>query len=232
MKRPRAEAGRPAAKGTAGTAGREKNAGKSARPPAKKYPAASYRDIALDRLLVCAAKRVLDAGEECTFERLVCECYTLFPESFGFQRYPRWPDALRVDGTRRRCHAGLGWLEGSTKEGFRLTPSGSAVARETEARLETGGAPRGPRVSRRARDRYEAVLQNIRNSPEYLRFAGGETAISTSRLRSFLGGTLETPRRILVQNLNLYYEAARVYDEQAVIPFLDLCRKELRKIRD
>jgi len=186
----------------------------------------------MDRLLVCAAKRILDAGEDCAFERLVCECYTLFPGTFGFQRYPRWPDALRVDRARRRCHGELGWLEGSTKEGFRLTPSGKAVAREVEARLDTGRAPRGPRVSRKARDRYEAVLQYIRNSPEFLRFSRGEGNISSSRLRSFLGGTLETPKRILRQNLNLYLEASRIYDEPSVVPFLDLCGKELKKIKD
>ena len=197
-----------------------------------KYAAASYRNISIDRLLVCAAKWILDAREECTFERLVCECYTLFPERFRFQRYPKWPDAVRIDGACRRCRTDQGWLAGNVKEGFRLTPSGRSIAGAIEAELETGRATESRKVPRRARERYEAILLYVKNSPGFLNFARGEGDISTSELRSFLGGTLETPKRILRQNLNLYLNAARIYEESSVVPFLNLCRRKLRNIKE
>jgi hypothetical protein len=60
------------------------------------YPSGSYEHISLDELVLFAVKRILDSGEDCTAERLVCECFTLFPKSFCLPRYPQWPDSART----------------------------------------------------------------------------------------------------------------------------------------
>ncbi len=59
-------------------------------------PAGSYENISVDELVLFAAKCILDSGEECTVERLVYECFTLFPKSFCLPRYPQWPDSTRT----------------------------------------------------------------------------------------------------------------------------------------
>jgi len=47
-----------------------------------------------------------------------------------------------------------------------------------------------------------------------------------------LGGTMETPKRILRQNLNLYLKAAITYREESLIPFLRLCETKLRTFKE
>jgi hypothetical protein len=199
----------------------------------KKYPAAVYKNMTLDHLLVFAVRRVLSQREACTFERLVCECYRLFPDKFAFQRYPEWPDAARIDKAWRRCRADKGWLAGSVKEGFRLTRSGEMAAAATQRALEGGAAPGVLRRPGKARERYEAILAYVRQAPEFRRYLEkGLESLSDSELRSFLGGTLETPKRILRHNLNQYSQAATIYRDDGVKPFLNLCRRRLRALKE
>jgi len=60
-------------------------------------PVDSYKHLGIDQLVVYSVKRIIDNSEECTFERLVYECFRLFPNKFGFLRYPNWPDAARIN---------------------------------------------------------------------------------------------------------------------------------------
>ena len=71
-----------------------------------------YKNYGIDQLVVYAVKRILDANEECTFERLVYECFTLFPEKFEFKRYPEWPDSARITKAWLRCRTDKGWIAG------------------------------------------------------------------------------------------------------------------------
>ena len=102
------------------------------------YESKKYINIGIDLLIVYAAKRILDGGEECTFERLVYECFTLFPNKFGFKRYPEWPDSARINKAWLRCRTDKGWLAGTVKEGFRITPSGEMIARQTDGKTIEG----------------------------------------------------------------------------------------------
>ncbi|MEO0141187.1 MAG: hypothetical protein ABIM88_06565, partial [candidate division WOR-3 bacterium] len=55
-------------------------------------PFERYKDIGLNQLVVYCVGRILANGEECTLERLIYECFTLFPKKFGLRKYPQWPD--------------------------------------------------------------------------------------------------------------------------------------------
>ena len=49
-----------------------------------------------DLILFCIHS-VISNNEQCSFERLVKECFTLFPETLKFTRYPVWPDSRKLD---------------------------------------------------------------------------------------------------------------------------------------
>jgi len=195
------------------------------------YQVEVYKNYGIDQLVVYAVKRILDANEECTFERLVYECFTLFPEKFEFKRYPEWPDSSRITKSWLRCRTDKGWIAGTVKEGFRITSAGEIIAKKAKRDLSSGYTSKKIQPPKKSRERYEAVLAHIKKSPEFLKSVEIEGYdISLSELKSFLGGTLETPKRILRHNLNLYFQAAAIYNDSSVIPFLKRCKKKLEKI--
>jgi hypothetical protein len=192
-----------------------------------------YKNIGLDQLVVFSAARIIESNEECTFERLVYECFTLFPEVFGLLRYPDWPDSARINKSWLRCRTDKGWLAGSTKEGFRLTKKGEQIAKETQDNLKVKKRKSKPKKSTQARERYEAIIRYITNSVIYKKYLDENAdSISESEFITFLGGTLETPKRILRHNLNIYFDAVRVYSKKEILPFLEHCKKRLIRIRD
>jgi len=198
----------------------------------KKFDPEIYSKISIDKLLVYSVKSILDAGEECTFERLVYEAFTLFPKEFGFQRYPEWPDSARINKSWLRCRTDKGWIAGTTKEGFKLTRAGEIIAQKTERILGHDLSQRSKKNGK-TRERYEAVIDYIMNSLAYKKYeAGNYEEITFSDFVTFLGGTLETPRRILRHNLNLYFDAVRIYKRDELLPFLQFCKKEVIKMKD
>ena len=68
--------------------------------------------------------------EKCTFERLIKECFTLFPESFSFSKYPQWPDSLKLDRQLRTLRKRK-LITGDPKTSFSLTKLGKKIALET-----------------------------------------------------------------------------------------------------
>jgi len=197
-----------------------------------KYSFDSYKNIGIDQLVIYSAMRIISSGEECTFERLVYECFSLFPKKFEFQRYPKWPDSSRINKAWLRCRTDKGWLNGTVKKGFLLTLAGEIVAIETENELRTGRLRKKVVIPRKTRERYESILTYIKNSPEFKKFhLSSNEDLSVFDLKSFLGGTLETPKRILVHNLNLYFQASLLYKDDAVLPFLKKCKEKLKDIR-
>jgi len=67
--------------------------------------------------------------EKCTFERLIKECFTLFPKAFGFPQYPQWPDSLKLDRQLRTLRKRK-LITGDPKTSFSLTKIGQKIAVE------------------------------------------------------------------------------------------------------
>ena len=180
----------------------------------------------IDELLTYAVGQVTDAEEDCTFERLVYECFQLFPEQFRMQRYPDWPDSVRVNKTWLRCRTDRGWIVGSVQEGFRLTERGKRVTTKVARALGKENVPLPqPSEGGRARERYEAMLKYVRRQPTFQAYHASPASLelSDADLRVLLNGTLETPRRVLRQNLRAYQDAAQVYGDAEVSAFLNVC---------
>jgi len=67
--------------------------------------------------------------EKCDFERLIKECFTLFPETFSFSKYPQWPDSRKLDRPLRTLRQRK-LIKGDPKTSFSLTKTGQKMAIE------------------------------------------------------------------------------------------------------
>jgi hypothetical protein len=198
----------------------------------KKFRPEIYLKLSLDELTTYAVYCVLTNEEICTFERLVVECFHLFPEVFSLKRYPKYPDSARVDKSWLRCRTDKGWITGSVKESFRLSDAGLRIAKQTEQKLIAVQLRGRAREPAKVRGREEAVVKFIRNHPTYLRYIGkGESfQIAEHEFRQLLSCTMETPLRVLRQNLNQVIDALEAYRELELLAFIRLCARKMSPI--
>lgn len=191
---------------------------------AQSHSDVAYSAIGLDQLLTYAVDRVLSRGEDCTFEEIVRECFTTFPQRFGFERFPEWPDSTRVDKSWRRCRTDRGWIVGNVKTGFQITPAGEVVARQVGRQLRGGNGAKEP-VKGKARSREAAAVKYVRETTPFQRWTanGNEFIMRFPEFVALLNGTLETPRLVLRQNLQFYKQSAKAVSDEAVSSFLDDC---------
>jgi len=98
----------------------------------EKYLSFSVNDL----ILFCIHSVVLN-NEQCSFERLIKECFTLFPETIKFPRYPIWPDARKLDRPLRALRNEK-LIIGDPKNYFLLTKTGEQKANEVSKILRQG----------------------------------------------------------------------------------------------
>jgi hypothetical protein len=89
-----------------------------------------------DLILFCIHSVVL-SNEKCSFERLVKECFTLFPDTLKFERYPIWPDSRKLDRPLRFLRKEK-LIIGDPKNYFMLTKEGEKLATDIEKALRQG----------------------------------------------------------------------------------------------
>ncbi len=196
------------------------------------FPEASYRALGLDQLVVFCVDRILASGEECTFERLVCECFTLFPCKFALERYPQWPDSARVNKSWLRCRTDRKWIAGTVKTGFTMTPAGKRVAQQVSVELHQ--APRGTHAPAPAdRERWRAILNHIRRHSSFRTFLRDRTTFNPSieDVRDVLVTTDDTPTRAVKGNLAYFKQVAEAYRDSDISAFLDVCGQVLELAR-
>ena len=56
-----------------------------------------YKKAHIINLILFGINSVIENKEKCTFERLIKECFILFPQTFSFSQYPEWPDSRKLD---------------------------------------------------------------------------------------------------------------------------------------
>jgi len=95
----------------------------------KSFDEQLYKKAKITDLILFSINSVIENKEKCTFERLIKECFTLFPRAFGFSQYPQWPDSRKLDrplrGLRKRK-----LIKGDPKTFFVLTKAGQQIAEE------------------------------------------------------------------------------------------------------
>ena len=182
-----------------------------------------YTGVSLTKLTIFAISTIAENGEECAYERVVKECFTLFPKRFGFQRYPEWPDGTRVKIEILRCRD-KGWVTGNEKKGFQLTTMGRRVAEEVLQELQQG--PDKKLRPTQTRDRGDTVISYLRKSEPYRRYQEDKEnfTVTEEEFRGLLVSTFETPPKVLEQNLNYCFNLCEEYGEKELCEFLEKCR--------
>lgn len=184
-----------------------------------------YTSVSLTKLTIFAILKIAESGEECAYERVVKECFTLFPKRFGFQRYPEWPDGTRVKIEILRCRD-KGWVTGSEKKGFQHTSMGRRVADEVLKELQKGPSKKLPPTQ--TRDRGDTVLSYLKKSEPYRRYQENKEnfIITEEGFRRLIISTFETPPKVLEQNFNYCFDLCRKYGEKELCDFLEKCREQ------
>jgi len=197
----------------------------------RKYGEELYADIDIENLILFGMYLILAKGETCTFERIIAECFLQFPKVFAFKRYPQWPDSVKFDRPLRKLRE-KGLIVGTVKDHFSLTEFGRQKALETKRILEKVDIVKKKKgkksVGRSADDR---LIEYLKSSKSFRDFINDPTKLSISEpeFRNLLRCTLETPLRILKQNLEYYKKVAQSYNEKQLLDFLFLCEKQFIK---
>jgi hypothetical protein len=83
--------------------------------------------LSVNDLILFCIHSIIQNSEQCSFERLVKECFTLFPDTLKFSRYPIWPDSRKLDRPLRALRNEK-LIIGDPKTYFMLTKLGEEKA--------------------------------------------------------------------------------------------------------
>ena len=191
----------------------------------KQFDERIYSSISLTKLIILAINEIVSNREECAYERVVKECFTLFPKRFSFQRYPEWPDGTRVKIEILRCRDN-GWITGNEKNGFQITLLGKRAAQEVLKDLQEERVKK--QRTGQIRDRGDTIIKYLKESEPFRRFQQNKEDfnISEGEFRRLLVATFETPPRVLKQNLNYCLDICKQYGENELFEFLKQCEKQ------
>jgi len=194
---------------------------------ANTFPEEKYKEIPKENLIVFSIYSVTQNGEGCSFERLVKECFTSFPKAFGFSRYPQWPDSLKFDRPLRTLRE-RGWIIGGAKTLFSLTKFGEKIAKETEETL-TASILNKKTAQKSLRGADTNLVNFLKESLAFKKFLEDRKSFSITEmeLRGLLRCPLETPPRVLKQNLQYSKNLADDYNEKELFDFLEACEQFL-----
>lgn len=88
-----------------------------------------YKKVSLHNLILFSIYSISSKKEKCTYERLVKECFSLFPASFSFSGIKKWPDSRKLDRSLRTLRRQK-LLIGDPKAVFSLTKAGRKIAED------------------------------------------------------------------------------------------------------
>ena len=187
-----------------------------------------YTSVGLENLILYGIYLTSERGENCTFEKLVAECFSQFPKVFAFKRYPEWPDSLKFDRPLRKLRE-KGMIVGTIKDTFSLTKFGKQKTIEIENILKKVNnffyKKRKDSQERSIDDRLIAYIKDSDSFKKYINNPSNFT-ISEPEFRKLLRCTLETPLRVIKQNLEYYKKLANSYKEEELFNFLLSCEKQ------
>jgi hypothetical protein len=195
------------------------------------YESLSYMQTDLHSLLLICINNVVVNNEDCTFERLVYECFTNFPKAFCLFRYPQWPDSNKLDRPLRKLRE-RGLIVGSPKIGFLLTEDGKHQVGRAKKMLEQQVKLKPtPRVLKGKERNFVAY---IKTGELYQRFIRDKYNfdLTEQEFIGFLRATLETPKRVLRQNLAQYEKLAENFGDIDLQEFLRTCKLKMKPLLD
>ena len=146
----------------------------------------AYTKIEMENLILACIHAVAEKEENCTFERLVAECFLQFPKVFSFKRYPDWPDSLKFDRPLRTLRE-KGFVLGSVRDYFALTKFGEIKAINTLKELKSTPSIKKQKTKilegRSSEDKLIAYIKSSSSFTKYLK-KKDDFSISESEFRS------------------------------------------------
>ena len=193
----------------------------------KYYDEEVYTKIKMQDLILFGIYSVSKNGEICTFERLVAECFMRFPKIFTFKRFPEWPDSLKFDRPLRTLRE-KGLIVGGVKDYFSPTNFGEKIAMQTKKRLAGKNILKQRKKTPTGRSADDRLITYLKGTPQFKAFIMNPDnfTISEPEFRNILRCTLETPKRVLKQNLEYYKNLANLYNEIQLSEFLLFCERK------
>jgi hypothetical protein len=163
--------------------------------------------------------------------------HRLFPQRFGMDLFPEFPDANRTLRSLLQCGPKYrGWLSGSNKRGYAITPSGQAMVQELLRRVgypqvgdvllgHASEAPRRPSLNRKEKSRdvdFGAQVAKFRDSKLFERWTNGSLQErDLIHVYSALGIFDHTPAATKLKNLNDLKDSAKRIGDREVEQLLE-----------
>jgi len=91
----------------------------------------------ISELILFSIYSITSSKGKCSFDKLIKECFTLFPQPFGFTRYPIWPDARKLDRPLRTLRKEK-LIKGNPKTEFFITKEGKEKSEVIAKTLKQG----------------------------------------------------------------------------------------------
>lgn len=191
----------------------------------------TYQSIPAKKLIVFSIAKVINSGEECTFERLVKECFDRFPKKFSFYRYPNWPDSLKLDRPIRDLRDIDGFIEGNNSTRFKLTSLGMKYVKSVtkEISLQKSGRYKQKEILSTRPKKEEKILRIIKQGEEFLTFQRNrDTYIPTEpMIKKIAFSTEETPTEKVKLKLKKLIKLAKLANENELTSFFKYCIERL-----
>ena len=187
----------------------------------KPFPHDIYEGINLNWLVLFSVGVLEERGVDLSFENTVIAAFRLFPKKFSLPGYPEHPDAKRVhDGLWRCAYKNRQWLLGKTSQGFAFTERGRQELELAKKALNSGYLPQKKTFSQTRR--FEKLLAEVRAAPAYGKYSKGEPdKVSEAECCHALQGTLDSDRRVLVDNLTKLKKMAAGLEQKDIVRFVD-----------
>lgn len=187
----------------------------------KPFPFHLYEGINLNWLVLYSVGVLEERRIDLSFDHIVIAAFKLFPKKFSLLTYPEHPDAKRVHDALWRCsYKNRQWLRGKTSQGFALTERGRHELDSARRALKTKSAPQKKAFSHTRR--FEKLLAEVRTSPAFVKYCKTEVdKISEAECCHVLQGTLDSDRRVLVDNMTKLKDMAVVLDQKDISGFMD-----------
>jgi hypothetical protein len=100
----------------------------------KSFSPMLYRRAPLNGLILFGILSLAKKKHKATFEKIIKECFSLFPDVFCFSQYAQWPDARKLDRPLRDLRKKK-LINGDPQAHFVLTKTGRRLAEEVAKSL-------------------------------------------------------------------------------------------------